>query len=61
MEETRIDNSEGAVEGVFEEESDMVSMVELDNLNGLLSKGSSTAMCPSLYQQQKIKKLSLPN
>ena len=48
MEETRIDNSEGATEVVSEEEGDMVSMVALDNLDGLLFKGRSTAMYPSL-------------
>ena len=48
MQETRIDNSEGATEVVSEEVGDMVSMVELDNPNGLLSQGSSTAMFPSL-------------
>ena len=31
----------------------MVSMVELDNLNGLLSKGSSTAMYSSLVSTTK--------
>ena len=56
MEETIIDNSEGAAEGVSEEEGDMVSMVELDNLNGLLSKGRSTAMHPSLLSTTKNEK-----
>ena len=46
--ETNIDNFEGAAEMVSEEEGDMVSMVALDNLDGLLFKGSSTAMYPSL-------------
>ena len=35
----------------------MVSMVELDNLNGLLSKGSSTAMYPSLLSTTKNEKI----
>ena len=56
MEETIIDNSEGAAEGVSEEEGDMVSMVELNNLNGLLSKGRSTAMYPSLLSTTKNEK-----
>ena len=34
----------------------MVSMVELDNLNGLLSKGRSTAMYPSLLSTTKNEK-----
>ena len=34
--ETNIDNFEGAVEVVSEEDGDMVSMVALDNLDGLL-------------------------
>ena len=33
---------------VSDEEGDMVSLVELDNLNGLFSKGSSIAMRPTL-------------
>ena len=46
--ETTIDNFEGAAEVVSEEEGNMVSMVALSNLDGLLSKGRSTAMFPSL-------------
>ena len=61
VEETRIHNSEGAEEGVSEEESNMVYMVDLDNLNGLHSKGSSAAMYPSLVSTTKMKTLSLPN
>ena len=34
--ENIIDNSKGAAKGVYEEEGDTVSMVALDNLNGLL-------------------------
>ena len=55
MQVTIINNSEGATKGVSEEEGDMVSMVEQDNLNGLLSKGSSIAMLPSLLST-KMKK-----
>ena len=55
QQETSIDNSEGAAEVVSDEEGDMVSLVELDNLNGLLSKGSSIAMFPSLLST-KMKK-----
>ena len=57
--ETSIDNSEGAAEVVSDEEGDMVSLVELENLNGLFSKGSSIAMHPTLLST-KMKK-SLPN
>ena len=37
--ENIIDNSKGAAKVVSEEEGDMVSMVALDNLDGLLLKG----------------------
>ena len=57
VEETRIDNSEGAAEGVSKEMGDMISMVELDNQNGLLSKGSSNAMYPSLLSTTKNEKI----
>ena len=49
-----IDNSKGAVKVVSEEEGDMVSMVALDNLDGLLFKGSSTAMFPFLFIYNKL-------
>ena len=58
QQETSIDNSEGAAEVVSDEEGDMVSLVELDNLNGLFSKGSSIAMHPTLLST-KMKK-SIP-
>ena len=48
IQETSFDNSEGAAEVVSKEEGDMVSMVALDDLDGLLLKGSSTAMYPFL-------------
>ena len=54
---TSIDNSEGAAEVVSDEEGDMVSLVELDIRNGLLSKGSSIAMRPSLLST-KMKKVN---
>ena len=57
MQETSIDNSEGAAEVVSEEEGDMVSMVALDNLDGLLFKGSSNAMFPSLLSTTNNKTL----
>ena len=41
---------------VSDEEGDMVSLVELDNLNGLFSKGSSIAMHPTLLST----KISIP-
>ena len=47
--ENIIDNSKGAVKVVSKEESDMVSMVALDNLYGLLFKGSSTVLFPFLF------------
>ena len=49
-----IDNSKGAAEVVSEEEGDMVSMVTLDNLDGLLFKGSSTALFPFLFINNKL-------
>jgi len=57
MEETILDNFEGSTEGVSEEEGDIVSMVELDYLNGLLSEGRSTAMYPSLLSTTKNEKI----
>ena len=42
--ENIIDNSKGAAKVVSEEESDMISMVALDNLYGLFFKGSSTVL-----------------
>ena len=48
MQETSIDNSKGAAEVFSEEVGDMVSMVALDNLDGLLFKGDSNVMLPSL-------------
>ena len=50
-----IDNSKGAAEVVSEEEGDMVSMVTLDNLDGLLFKGRSTAMYPCLLSTTNVK------
>ena len=47
--ENIIDNSKGAAKGVSEEEGDMVSMVALDNLDGLFFKGSSTELFPFLF------------
>ena len=47
--ENIIDNSKGAAKVVSEEEGDMVSMVALDNLYGLLIKGSSTVLFPFLF------------
>ena len=41
---------------VSEEEGDMVSMVALDNLDGLLFKGSSTVLFPLLFIYNKITK-----
>jgi len=41
---------------VSDKEGDMVSLVELDNLNGLFSKGSSIAMRPTLLST----KISIP-
>ena len=55
IQETSIDNSEGAAEVVSEEEGDMVYMVTLDNLDGLLFKGRSTAMYPCLLSTTKAK------
>jgi len=52
--ETIIDNSEGAAEVVSEEEGDMISMVALDNLDGLLFKGRSKAMFPSLLSTTNV-------
>ena len=49
-----IDNSKGAAKVVSEEEGDMVSMVALDNLDGLLFKGSSTALFPFLFTFNKL-------
>ena len=46
------------MEVVSDKEGDMVSLVELDNLNGLFSKGSSIAMHPTLLST-KMKK-SIP-
>ena len=43
---------------VSDEEGDMVSLVELDNLNGLFSKGSSIAMRPTLLSTKM--KISIP-
>ena len=47
--ENIIDNSKGAAKVVSEEKSDMISMVALDNLYGLLFKGSSTVLFPFLF------------
>ena len=47
--ENTIDNSKEAAKVVSKEESDMVSMVALDNLYGLLFKGSSTVFFPFLF------------
>ena len=52
--ENIIDNSKGAAKGVSEEEGDMVSMVTLDNLDGLLFTGSSTALFPFLFINNKL-------
>ena len=52
--ENVIDNSKGAAKGVSKEEGDTVSMVALDNLDGLLFKGSSTAMIPFLFIYNKL-------
>ena len=52
--ETNIDNFEGAAEVVSEEEGDMVSMVALDNLDGLLFKGTSTEMFPYLLSKTNV-------
>ena len=52
--ENIIDNSKGAAKGVSEEEGDMVSMVTLDNLDGLLLNGSSTALFPFLFINNKL-------
>ena len=41
---------------VSEEEGDMVSMVALDNLDGLLFKGSSTVLFPLLFIYNKLPK-----
>jgi len=46
--ETIIDNSKGAAKVVSEEEGNMVSMVALDNLDGLLFNGSSIVLFPFL-------------
>ena len=54
--ETIIDNSKGAAKVVSEEEGDMVSMVALDNLDGLLFKGSSTVLFPLLFIYNKLQK-----
>ena len=51
--ETFIDNSKGAAKVVSR---DMVSMVALDNLNGLLFKGSSTEMFHFLFIYNKLQK-----
>ena len=51
--ENIIDNSKGAAKGVSEE-GDMVSMATLDNLDGLLFKGSSTALFPFLFINNKL-------
>ena len=59
MEETIINNSEGAAEGVSEEVGDRVSMVELDNMNGLLKV--VLLHCFLLFYLQKKKNQSLPN
>ena len=55
--ENIIDNSKGAAKVVSEEEGDMVSMVALDNLDGLLFKGSSTAMFSFLFIYNKLQSL----
>ena len=49
IQENIIDNSKGAAKGVSEEEGDMVSIVTLDNLDGLIFNGSSTALFPFLF------------
>ena len=51
--DTIIDNSKGAAKVVSEEAGDMVSMVALDNLDGVLFKGSSTDMSPFLFIYNK--------
>ena len=43
---------------VSDEEGDMVSLVELDNLNGLFSKGCYIAMRPTLLSTKM--KISIP-
>ena len=58
--ENIIDNSKGAAKVISEEESNMVSMVALDNLYGLLFKGSSTVLFPFLFISNKLQKQSLP-
>ena len=52
IQESSIDSLEEAEEVVSGEEGDMVSMVALDNLDGLLFKGRSTAMYPSFYSNK---------
>ena len=52
--ENIIDNSKGAAKGVSEEECDIFSMVTLDNLDGLLFNGSSTALFPFLFINNKL-------
>ena len=51
--ENIIDNSKGAAKGVSEEKCNMVSMVTLDNLDGLLFNGSSTLLFPFLFIKNK--------
>ena len=53
--ETIIGNSKGAAKVFSKEEGDVVSMVALDNLDGLLFKGSSTAMFVFLFSTTNYK------
>ena len=46
---------------VSEEEGNGVSMVALDNLDGLLFKGSSTVLFPFLFILQQITKTNPAN
>ena len=54
MSEAIVDNSNEATEVVSKEEGEMVSMVALENIYGLLSKGSLMNHFLVSYQQQNI-------
>ena len=51
--------SKGVTEVVSNEEGDMVSMLALDNLDGRLLKGRSTALFPSLLSTMTKQSLTI--